>query len=465
MSYHELDILRLLAVGLAIALAGCSDDPAMQTAPPSVVLITLDTTRVDHLSTYGYERETSPNLDAFAERAVRYRRAWSTSSWTLPAHGSLFTGVYPSRHGAHYADDGAAVLSSVLDIPLARYVRAGRLPEEQVTMAEILGAQGYSTAAFVAGPWLNRGFGLLQGFTIKDDDVKHFGGRPADEITNRALGWLAGLPEGEPYFLFVNFFDAHAPYEPKQVHPDFPKAQMPFEPDYDSVMNGKTLLTQEERAILTDRYDAEIREMDAELGRLLEAVMARADGDETLVIVTADHGEALGDDGRFGHGFWLTEDLIRIPLIVRFPHDRHAGTWNDQTMQLVDVLPLVAAELHLTLPEQIAGVEPGSRKVAIAELYRESTTVVRYGRGYDRDFQVVIDWPHKLERLGDAHTVLSRLRDGDLQEVPDDSAEGVRERLSSVLEAHVSSAPDQELVRPEVSAETVEALRRLGYVE
>lgn len=285
MSYQPFGSLRFAVLFfVAVALAGCADRSGKVVSGPSVVLVTLDTTRVDHLSAYGYERETTPNLDAFAQQAVRYRHAWSTSSWTLPAHASLFTGLYPSRHGAHYSEQGDAALSEVLNIPLARYVRAGRLPEDRTTLAEILAASGRRTGAFVAGPWLNRGFGLLQGFERKDDDVEQFGGRPAKEITDRALDWLDDLSDDEPYFLFVNYFDAHAPYDPKQVHPDLPNARRPFQPDYDSIMAGKSELSVAEREILNDRYDAEIREMDAELGRLLAAVLAREDGDQTLVI-------------------------------------------------------------------------------------------------------------------------------------------------------------------------------------
>lgn len=451
---------RLFGAAVVLALMGCTEAPST-----SVVLITLDSTRVDHLSCYGYERETTPNLDAFAERAVRYRRAWSTSSWTLPAHASLFTGLYPSRHGAHYSDEGAAVLGQVLDLPLAQYVRAGKLPATRTTLAEILSAHGLHTAAFVAGPWLNRVFGLLQGFDFKDDDVDLFGGRPAEEITDRALDWLAELPASEPYFLFVNYFDPHAPYEPIHEHPDLPNAQKPFQPDYDSLMRGESLLSQSERKILRDRYDAEIREMDRQLGRLLDAVLVREIDRQTLVIVTADHGEALGEEGRFGHGFWLTEDLIRIPLVVRYPDERGAGTWDDQPIQLVDVLPLVAAELGLALPAEVEGLKPGVREIAIAELYRDSTTVVRYGHRYDRDFHVAIDWPYKLERLGNSAKKLSRLRDDSLQEIPESPRPDVQERLTAALESHISGAPDHDIVRPETSSEIVEALRRLGYVE
>jgi arylsulfatase A-like enzyme len=444
---------------ITLLLAACSRPP-----PTSVVLITLDTTRVDHLSCYGYERETTPQLDAFAERAVRFRRAWSTSSWTLPAHASLFTGLYPSHHGAHYDQDGAAVLGDVIDLPVARFVTAGKLAEGITTLAELLAERGYRTAAFVAGPWLHRSFGLLRGFEVKDDRVASLGGRPAHEITGSAIAWLQGLAPEQPYLLFANYFEPHAPYEPVQSYPDLPRVEEPFVPDYESLMRGRSTLDVDERAVLRDRYDAEIRVMDRELGRLLEVVVARPGGRRTLVVVTADHGEALGEEGRFGHGFWLSEELLRVPLIVRYPHDRDGGTWSEEPVQLVDVFPLLAKELGVPLPDEVDGVAPGLRQVAFAELYREATAALRFGDAYDRDLQAAIRWPHKLLRVDDGSETLLRLAEGDLTEQVVSEA-AVQAELRSLLERHAASRPAAPLVVPDVDARTVEALRELGYLE
>ena len=239
------------AVLVGLLLLGCGE-----MAPISLVIVTLDTTRVDHLSVYGYERETTPQLEAFAERAVRFERAWSTSTWTLPAHASLFTGLYPASHGAHYDARGAAALGSVLvSVPAAKLVRAGRLDERTITLAEILSARGYETGAFVGGPWLHRSFGLLQGVEKMDDESRTFGGRDASLLTDRALEWLEDLEADAPYFLFLNYFDAHAPYNPPPGYDDLPRAQDSFEPPYKALMTGAHTLTSLERSILVDRYD------------------------------------------------------------------------------------------------------------------------------------------------------------------------------------------------------------------
>ena len=446
------------------ALARLDELDAWVQRPP-LVLITLDTTRVDHLSCYGYERNTTPQLDAFAERAVRFERAWSTSSWTLPAHASLFTGNYPSRHGADYDPRGTAVLGDVIALPVARHVRAGKLADESITLAELLAARGYRTGAFVAGPWLHRSFGLLQGFQHQDDAVSSFGGRPAAEITAAALAWLDAIGPEQPYFLFANYFDPHAPYEPSGRYQDFPRAGEPLDYDYEALMRGEAVLDADARAVLRDRYDAEIRDMDRELGRLLEAVRARPGGERALIVVTADHGEALGEEGRLGHGYWLSEELTRVPLLVHYPGARAGGSRSSDPIQLVDVLPLLAHELDLTLPLPVDGVEPGQRDAAFSELRREATTALRFGAAYDRDLETVVRWPHKLERTGSGHETLLRLSDGTLRELPEPVTEAAAP-LRALLEEHARHAPKTPVRAPAaVDAETLEALRQLGYVE
>ena len=180
-------------------------------------------------------------------------------------------------------------------------------------------------------------------------------------------------------------------------------------------MRGESALDDDARAVLRDRYDAELRDMDHELGRLLDAVRARPGGERALIIVTADHGEALGEEGRIGHGFWLSEEQTRVPLLVHYPGGRDGGSSRADPIQLVDVLPLVARELELTLPRPIDGVEPGRRDAVFAELRREPTTALRFGAAYDRDLATVVRWPHKLERTDDGRETLLRLSEDTLR--------------------------------------------------
>jgi arylsulfatase len=433
-------------------------------ARPPLLLVTLDTTRVDHLSAYGYPRGTTPGLAALARQSVRYDRAWSTSAWTLPAHASLFTGLYPSSHGARFDSAGDAVLGTRVRMPIAQWVRAGALAPEHTTLAERLAAAGYRTGAFVAGPWLHRSFGLLQGFDTKDDAVSGFAGRPADEVTDRATAWLEDLSSepARPWFLFVNYFDPHAPYAPPPGYDDLPRAKDPV-PDVDAVVAGTRPLTGDERQILVDRYDGEIRFMDHHLGRLLRAVRAAPGGERALIVVTADHGEAFGEGGRMGHTYWLGEEILRVPLLVRHPDGRGAGTVSTAPVSLVDLLPLVSAELGLPAPEDVDGVPPGERRVAFAELSREPTAAVRYGERLDRDLGAVIDWPFKLTRSSRGERTLVKL-DADPRERPVDDARRAR-ALARELDAHESELGRARVQPAEVDPGLVEALRRLGYVE
>src|SRR5262245_17823744 len=165
---------------------------------PDVIVITLDSTRADHLGCYGYTRRVSPELDRFALEAVRYRRAWSTDSWTLPAHASMLTGKHPSSHGAHNAATGDLALASVVPNERLADMRVNRLGDEAITLAELLGEAGYETAAIAGGPWLSPVFGLLQGYSHTDADAHTVAGRSADQLTDRAIAWIRGVPPGQP---------------------------------------------------------------------------------------------------------------------------------------------------------------------------------------------------------------------------------------------------------------------------
>jgi arylsulfatase A-like enzyme len=372
------------------------------------------------------------------------------------------TGQYPSRHGADYDARGDAVLGDVVGLPVAKHVRAGKLRDEATTLAERLREKGYRTGAFVAGPWLHRGFGLLQGFERKDDAVTGFGGRPAPEVTAAALRWLDEIGTEAPYFLFVNYFDPHAPYEPVGRYAEFPLAHQPLDFDYEAIMRGVETLDVERAAVLRDRYDAEIRDMDGQLGRLLAAVLSRSGGERTLVIITADHGEALGDGGRLGHGFWLSEELTRVPFLVRYPGDREAGTQRDDPIQLVDVPGLVAEVLGLAPGGGDDARAPGRREVAFLELRREPTTALRFGEQYDRDLDAVIRWPEKLVRSDDGSESLQLLSRESLAETEADvGAEG----LAALLDAHEAGRREVPVTTPVAAPEMIEALRQLGYIE
>lgn len=436
-------VTALLAALAALACGG--------TSPLSVVLVTLDTTRVDHLSCYGYERTTSPSLDRLAEESVRFTRAWSTSSWTLPAHASLFTGLFPSAHGAHHDDGGTEALGGF---------RVGRLGEEFTTLAEILAERGYRTGAFIGGPWLKSSFGLMQGFEHVHDEVSGLSGLPAKSLTDLALAWLADIDQREPYFLFVNFFDPHLPYDPPGSE-GFGRWRETVTDDWwvEAIRSGS--IEADSREILVDRYDSEIREMDRHLGRLLDAVRARAGGHRTLIVVTSDHGEAFGEGGRFLHNMWLGEEMTRIPLVVRYPERRWAGQVDDRAVQLVDVLPMVLDAL--SLPPTAARALADRQDRAFMELYGSDGGRQRFGRRFDRTLRAVVSWPLKLEVSERGPAVLHRLQG--LEERPAKSDSAQLAALHAALRDHLRAVGKVGVRAADPDAETRDSLRALGYIE
>jgi choline-sulfatase len=255
------------------AVLACALSGGAASAPPrtSLLLITLDTTRADILGCYGAAKAT-PTLDALAARGTRYARAFTASPLTLPAHSTLLTGMDPPEHGV--TDNGTSVLGD-------------RIP----TLATVLSAKGYATGAFVASRILDRRFGLAHGFDTYDDRmVAELTGeygypeRDAAAVTSAALAWLKGLPSGRPWFLWVHYYDPHAPYEAPGATP-------------------------------AERYAGEVATVDRQVGRLL----ASLPGPAPLVAAVGDHGESLGEHGERSHGLFLYDTTLRVPLLIAGP--------------------------------------------------------------------------------------------------------------------------------------------------
>ncbi|MEM7357167.1 MAG: sulfatase, partial [Acidobacteriota bacterium] len=262
-------------LGCCFTGLGCRLEP-----PPNLLLVTVDTLRADHCSIYGYERETTPVLDDLAREGAILGPAYAPMSTTAPAHASIFTGRYPISHGV---------------------VRNGLiLAQDQTTLAEVLQQARYTTGAVVSSLVLKPRYGLGQGFgtyesefeinreTVDRHQWKGVEGfdRRADETTDLALAWLERRPRDRPFFLWVHYFDPHSPYSPPPA----------FEGRF-PVPEGATDL-----AIAIARYDEEIAFADQQLGRLLAAIERQEITEQTLAVVTSDHGEGLNQHGHMGHG-------------------------------------------------------------------------------------------------------------------------------------------------------------------
>jgi arylsulfatase A-like enzyme len=469
--------LELAAAGMAacflghpLATAPLVDQIVTAVPPPAgtpdVVFVAFDTTRADHLSTYGYDRETSPHLTALAADGQSFTQARSPSAWTLPGHASLFTGQYPSRHGARLA--GAWLPGESID---GRPRVAFPLGAGAVTMAEILRDRGYATAAFVANfSYLYRDWGLAQGFSVYDDApgvlfrvlphavrlarrispglfLKPY--RPAPEINASALEWLDRTPAGRPAFLFLNYMEPHQPWLAPAPYDrwsrSLPEATRLAEKNlYTHAVHD---LRPEEREFIVANYDGQLAAMDAALGELIAALKARGRYENTLIVVFGDHGEFLGEHGQLGHiGRMLYEPVLRVPLVVKSPGPGRARGVVDRPVQLVDVLPTVVEVSGARLPEGVQG-EPLDR-VTHASLAEEDINpflVANYGEVYNRSVRVMYDGSYKLISTSRGERMLFDLAQdpGETTNLADAEPErtaSLLRRLREALDAPVGTA-------------------------
>ena len=361
---------------------------------PNVILIVLDTLRADHMSTYGYEYDTTPRLDAFAASASVFEPGIANATWSLPSHASLLTGLLPHQHGAH------AVLRATSPLPsggqesdasaqgraMGSFSFAQRpLGAEHETLAELLASHGYSTAAIVANfGWVSEFFGLLQGFDYVDNrPMNLFNWEPVAAPYLRRLGWerlnnhyillnksafFAGSIvehvrewEGQrppaPFFLLLNFMDAHAPFRASLMTDGFPGRL----PDLDA--------TGDAQSYSMARYDRSIAYLDRQVGELFEFLRSRGLFDDSLIIVTSDHGENFDENRPAAHGADLLQATVAVPLIIKLPNQRE-GSRPGRVGQLIDVVPTVREVLGLEVGEAMFGSPMGrSPRAVVAENY------------------------------------------------------------------------------------------------
>lgn len=408
------------ALPSAVLFAACSgaptEAPPPAAPPPNVLLITLDTLRVDALGVYGNRFNPSPNLDALAAQGVRFERAYTVTPLTIPAHSSIHTGLYPPRHGVR--DNGDFFLS-----------------DDAVTLAERLSGEGYATMASVGAEVTSHHWGFAQGFDAYFDDLgpREAGGnrwrveRPGEEVVDDALGWLAEERE-QPFFAWVHLFDVHDPYEAPAAF----QAQLPGRP-----------------------YLAEVAGVDHQVARLLAAIP-----EDTVVIAVADHGEGLGEHGESLHGMLLYDATTHIPLLLRAPGVAPAVV--STPVSLVDLAPTIlgltgspAATVDgVDLAPHLRGEQPwpAERDIYLESLYAsrhygwapqhalvdaeykliDSTTDKLFAATDGREEHNLADQPAlldpRLERLG---TLLAGMDDGEVaQRVAADA--GLADQLAAL---------------------------------
>jgi arylsulfatase A-like enzyme/Tfp pilus assembly protein PilF len=313
--------LRILFIPIfiGIALIGAwAQTPPPRNSPPDVYLITIDTLRADHLGCYGYKQIDTPALDALAADGVRFTKAFTHSPITNTSHITILTGLLPSVHGV--TDFG---------IPLS---------PQHVTAAELLKKQGYQTAAFIGAvildsdtlaPGLNRGFDFYDNFPAKTETKERWGRveRRGMEVVEHAEAWFDKHRTG-PHFVWVHMYDPHDPYEPPP----------PFSEKYKDHL-----------------YDGEIAYADSAVARWIAFLKKAGVYDNSIIVVTGDHGEGLGEHGEETHGLFLYDSTLHVPLIVKTARAEHHGTVIDTEVRTTDILPTILSATGVALPTELNG--------------------------------------------------------------------------------------------------------------
>lgn len=421
--------MRVLGPVLAaLALCAQAAPAAQRPSRPNVLLVTLDTTRADRIGAYGYTLAETPALDRLAREGVRFDDATSQSPLTAPAHAALLTGQYPGRLGI-------------------RNNASSPIPDSAVTLAESLRGAGYRTGAFIGAFVVDRAYGFAQGFDVFDaafagfrHEIKGQVQRPAKEVVDPALEFIAAVPANAPFFAWVHLYDPHTPYDPPLPY-NVKFARRP--------------------------YDGEIAYTDAQLGRIVSALRASGALDRTIVAVVGDHGEALGDHGEEDHGIFLYEAVTRVPWIVRLPNGERAGSVVTEQVRSVDLTPTLldlagAGSTARSDGESVAAVIRGTARRDPPPSYTESWfPQLHFGWSRLRALRVG-EWKYIAAPKPELYDLRS-----DRAERRNVIAErsNVAARMAGELEAvERSFGGAATAATPQPDAETIARLRSLGYI-
>ena len=345
--------VRCVLLGLVLISFFCLDCRRAAAPTPAIkynlLVISIDTCRADHLTCYGYNRDTSPHLDQLAKEGVLFEDVTAAASWTVPSHMSMFTSLYPSVHGVQN--------------------RLEQLSESAPTLAQCLAKSGYATAAFVTGPVLNRFFGFNRGFQLYDDftvspiflkrgGVNNVVTDPL--ITNLATQWLQKHSH-ENFFLFLHYWDCHNDYVPPAP---FDKK---FDPGYKGKETGRFMFARQDDIIahisvmdlahMVALYDGGIAFTDEHVGKVLQLLQDLGLSEKTLVVVLSDHGEGFLEHGKLLHCNSLYEEAVHVPLIMRLPGVIPAGKRVAGNVSHVDLLPTVLGLLQVAGPLNVQGAD------------------------------------------------------------------------------------------------------------
>jgi arylsulfatase A-like enzyme len=450
---------------------------------PNIILITLDTVRADHLSLYGYERDTTPNLQRLAQEATVYSNAIAPGNMTLSTHASIFTSLYPSWHEAHFEKG---------------YEQARALDSKYPVLAQTLADKGFETVGIVSNYlFLSHGFGLDRGFTYHDSSgpplmltksyvlrnaVRNLLAmflqpwqydsifRRAEDINDSALAFLE-KENPHKFFLFLNYMDAHGPYLPparfatlfpgrdtRMIARHYPNMER-------QVLAEKRPISDRERRHLISQYDGGIAYMDASIGIFLDQLKRRGLYDNTLLIITSDHGETFGERSMIGHGLSVYQDQVHVPLIVKFPHSTTKEVIGDP-VSLVDLMPTILDLLGYEVPKNIQGHSLLARAPhdAVSESFPHPFAS-RWNPKYLQAAQAIFSGSMKFVQSSTGSKELYDLSQDPnelhnlLPSLPEPALET---KLEEFMQAAARSSKFQQ---PQLGSKTLENLKSLGYLQ
>jgi arylsulfatase A-like enzyme/Tfp pilus assembly protein PilF len=397
----------------------------------NVILITLDTLRSDRVSSYGSDLVDTPNIDSFAKEGVLFSNAASTVPFTLPAHSSIHTGLYPPGHG---------VRENV------GYILDPGIP----TLAEVLSGGGWATAGFISafvldGRWgIGRGFDhYFDDFNLADFETPNLASvqRSGDVTVGEAVRWLDGRPRDIPFFLWLHLYDPHDPYTPPEPF----KSRYPGRP-----------------------YDGEVAFTDSLIGEFRQALEERGLLSSTLVILTADHGEGLGDHGESSHGFFIYDSTIHVCLIVRPPTAAQGGRVVDTAVSHVDIFPTILDAVGVNAPEPVHGqsllpIVAGEDLELDRGVYSESLyPLLHYGwaplRAIRADHRKLISAPRP-----EVFDIVADPREERDLSLEQPSLTGELEKRLSDLRAKIDREAPAAGAALDIDPETLAQLQALGY--
>ena len=416
-------------VGVLFVAAGCSNEPrdGIANAPRNLLIVSVDTLRADALGLYGYGRPTSPHIDEAASSAFVFERAYSTSSWTLPAMASLMTSEDPRTHGC--------------------VAKKRKLPQHFETVAEVLAAADFATGAVTSHLFISKDYGFDQGFELFDEELMHESmdaphrAISSPGITERGVRWLrarAAEPDASRWFLWLHYFDPHRNYLP---HPGI----------------SKSFGRDEMRSL----YDGEIAFTDVHIGHLFQELASLGLEDDTLVVFVADHGEEFQEHGDWGHGKALYEEVVRIPLWMRVPG--HQGERIESPVSIVDIMPTVLELLDVRAPA-VAGTSLAPTMTGTAHVERGPVLL----KLEDSGLEGIVSGNWKLVR--DVNTGVAELFDSSVDRYDqNDLAAAQPARVTTLLQALERETIQAEsrsrgLGNHEATDEQLKALEDLGYV-